>query len=99
MSESIYTVTAIHSPTDCRCFGWFGDSAMARQAVRENWADLSENGYYKNLVIEQIAGGIHPVVLQEWWFELGEGASDCNAIWREAARPAFAERTVNWALG
>jgi hypothetical protein len=54
-----------------RTWGWYPTIEQAKEAVEHNFADLYEDGYYPQAVIEEMhAGVLHGCVTpREWWYQ------------------------------
>ena len=89
----IYVITAIHTVTDCRSFGWFFKPESAKEAVEKNAMDMNEAGYYNHIVVEKYGPGIHCQSLEQWWYVWQNGA------FHSCEEPQWARQTVNWSLG
>lgn len=77
-----------------RTFGFYKEYSDAITAVFETRCNMHEC-LYDYLVMEKIAEGIHPDVVEEIWFYWDD---DRNA-WGSCEKPAFAMGLTNWALG
>ena len=56
---------------DIRVFGYKETFEQAKKALNENWCDMHEH-LYKYAVVEEIPSGIHPDVINRWFFEWNE---------------------------
>lgn len=54
-----------------RTWGWYPTLEEAKEAVERNYADLYEDGYYPQAVIEEICPGVLQgcETPKEWWYE------------------------------
>lgn len=77
---------------DHRCFGFYDSFNKAWEAVKENRMNMHEC-LYTNLVIEEINEGIHPQVVNEWWYKWE------NNGWAKCEKPERFTGIVNFALG
>lgn len=55
--------------TDTRCWGFYRSKDKAIKAVKENWTDMNECGYYHWVVIEEMEEGLIYYPRKEIWFE------------------------------
>ena len=55
--------------TDTRCWGFYTSKKKAFTAVKENWTDMNECGYYPWIVIEEIEEGLIAYDREEFWFQ------------------------------
>ncbi len=91
---SIYTITA-HAKQGvfkARAFGYFFTQSQAYEAIARNAGDMNE-GYYTDLVLEEVSPGIHPKAIDIAWFYWDEGS------WHATHRPQWAEGIVNHSIG
>lgn len=79
-----------------RCVGYFEDPERAVEAVRENWGDIYEMGFYPICVVETLSQGIYPDTLSVRWFEWDKESGGYQE--REEC-PEDLKRIVNFALG
>ena len=77
-----------------RCFGYFAALGEAVEAVKRNSCNMHES-LYNYLVIEAFNEGIHPEVVQEYWYVW----SDFAHRWEGIYKPQFTLGTINWAIG
>lgn len=78
--KKIYTIVVIRTDNpdrdesfsvgedQIRTIAWVSEFGDANRIVFENIGDLSEQGYYKLAVIEEIYEGIYPTAARQWWF-------------------------------
>lgn len=50
-----------------RCVGWYPDIQRAMQTVLNNDGDISEIGYYKYCVIEEMPWGLYQQARETWF--------------------------------
>lgn len=55
--------------TDTRCWGFYTSKKKAFTAVKENWTDMNECGYYPWVVIEELEEGLISYPRKEFWFK------------------------------
>jgi hypothetical protein len=63
-----------------RCWGWFHDIDKARQAVKGNWNDMFEQGYYNKVLIEGIPEGMSFSTYEEWYDVLPIYETNSNMV-------------------
>ena len=78
-----------------RTFGYFADYNECQTALRENWCDMCEAGYYTCAVIEEISEGIHSHAKQIAWFCWDEERKG----FYETVKPEWANGRYGFALG
>lgn len=93
----IYTVTGVPDErrSETRCFGYFPSFYEAKDALRENQADLYEAGAYKYIVIEEFDSGLHAKSGIEIWymyFELKGRFEFCD-------KPSLYQGITSFAMG
>lgn len=85
-------LTSIVDYNRCRTFGFYHEYTDALDAVMTNKCNMEES-LYEYLVMEKIAEGIHPEVLEEYWFKWK------NSNWISCKKPYHCSLLTNWALG
>lgn len=91
----IYVITSIVEDTlAARVFGYFTTLQDAKDAVRQNYGDLHEC-YYKYLVIEEAAPGIHPMIEKEWWYQWNSR----DDRWTKCKKPKAVSNVFNFSVG
>lgn len=103
--KTIFVVTAIQDENlfihgVSRVFGWFSNLKEAREHVINNKGDIHEDRYCY-AVIEEIASGIHPQVLNEYWYEIDfESKEETEEIlFKKCDKPKYFENTYNFGIG
>jgi hypothetical protein len=71
----IYTITTVEWPEEndevvahTRCVGWTSNFFDAERVIIKNIGDIWEYNY-NYAVIEELAEGLYPHPIQEWWFK------------------------------
>lgn len=81
-----------------RCFGWISNLKTAKLIVENNDCDIHEY-FYKYIVIEKIADGMHGgfKIPKEWWYEWVSSNEEGHYISIE--KPEELKHTINFGLG
>jgi hypothetical protein len=107
--ETIFVITAIQDENlfihgISRQFGWFPTFELADEYVKNNRGDIYENRY-KYVVIEEVGPGIHPMVKNEYWYEVCYTKykilfDSCSIPFFEIIdKPKVFENTFNFGIG
>ncbi len=76
----MYFITTVGNDAEhIRCVGYFTTSRKAVKAVKHNWYDLNEAGYYPYAVIEHIAEGIYRYDDNPMWFKFNNFTKEYEA--------------------
>ena len=76
--KEIYTVTVVSGDPNSReketslrsrCWGYYFNRKTAVQAVKENWTDISECGYYRYALVAAVGEGMLTVPERTIWYE------------------------------
>lgn len=82
-------------PAITRTFGFYEKFIFAYDAITENRCNMHEC-LYEYIVLEYIEEGIHPDVIQEYWWHWVE----INNRWEDRiGKPFELTGIINWALG
>ena len=96
----MYFVTVVNQkPYRSRCWGYYADESRAEQAVRENWTDMYEHGYYDLAVIEEILEGVCALPEKARWFSVEMKDGDVYLVTELATPPDQFEYTCSFAIG
>jgi hypothetical protein len=83
--DPIYTITGITDATKrrgykSRLFGWYPRLDWAIDEVQNNSCDISELGYYRHVVIEELHWGLYGTTKKEVWFEFNAATEKYEEI-------------------
>lgn len=99
---SIFVITAVRTKTDtvpndqygAVPLAWFSKRDDALDSIESNEGDMYE-GYYQNLVLEEVPEFQWPHSKVVAWFEWHAESKS----WRECDQPEAYEGVCNWAMG
>lgn len=80
-----------------RVWGWYPTFDEANQAVRKNFGDMFECGYYQMALIEKMNAGCVAMCEQEWWYKASykEGKTKVT----RTKKPKQFEGIVHFSMG
>jgi hypothetical protein len=103
MISAIYTVTALNTAADTRCWGWYPTKEEAVAAISGEGADLFfESNTYTHAVIEKVPPGIMAGILPEaeaWWFKAEEDPDGNYTITALDEAPEWAKGVLCFGMG
>lgn len=71
-----------------RCWGWYKDKKIAEQAIKKNWTDMYEVGYYNLAMIEPMSEGIcSRPRFEEKWFSVDYLGNNSDYAITEIEKP------------
>lgn len=97
----IYTITTvkiIHTSafdTKSRCVGFFTKLKKAKEAVKYNYGNIYENGYYPFCVIERLREGLYNVTTDKYWYKWDLKKSGYIKI----KEPEYFKIYLGWGIG
>ncbi|MCK9429338.1 MAG: hypothetical protein M0R17_05000 [Candidatus Omnitrophica bacterium] len=78
--------------SNIRLLGWYNTLKEAQEHITSNCMDISEEGYYKYIVVEQVPKGIVPLSRIVCWYKWTNKYIKCR-------QPSWAKNTINWSIG
>jgi hypothetical protein len=78
--------------TQIHCLGWYNTLEKAQEHTLSNCMDLSEDGYYKYIVIEKVPEGVYPISKTVSWYKWTDKYIKCR-------KPLWAKNIINWSIG
>lgn len=93
----IYTVTTQRPALYAghRCVGYYEDLKDAEECVINNDCDISEEGYYRYAIIEEIEPGLYTFPRKEFWYRW-DGR---DKKYHPCEKPKQFKNTAGWGMG